>query len=190
MKDCLLCGCLKGFKHFTLYQRGREELIVTVGENLNARTFDFRDADDFDYIKDEGACVYLLGAYSRYKCPYVWVRSSVSENHPLIKHGTKITGKDTPLELSTTTKWKTEDIKLWDILAEIIILALKEEPSNPFEIDKDILKSLSPQDILLTTGALLYFLKLVYLSDKNPYATCVFQDIQWLADTHFSAIHL
>jgi len=29
-KDCLRFGCLKCFKHFSLYLRGREELLVTV----------------------------------------------------------------------------------------------------------------------------------------------------------------
>ena len=29
-KDALRFGCLQGFKHFSLYLRGREELLVTV----------------------------------------------------------------------------------------------------------------------------------------------------------------
>lgn len=59
------------------------------------------------FIQDEKSTLFLIAAYARYNCPYVWVRS----NHERL---VSFTGggddesklKDSPLKLKTTTAWK------------------------------------------------------------------------------------
>ena len=50
---------------------------------------------------------FLIGCYTKYKSPFVWVRS----NHSKLVENLKInTNKDTPLELQTTSQWKNKSI--------------------------------------------------------------------------------
>ena len=58
----------------------------------------------FFFLQASDSTLFLVAGYSRYCCPYVWVRSN---HHRLMK----ITGagddeKDNPLRLKSTMKWK------------------------------------------------------------------------------------
>ncbi|CAG8633722.1 4502_t:CDS:2, partial [Cetraspora pellucida] len=175
LADCLSAGCLKGFKHFEVYLRGREELLLRVyidGQKRNSteescrlkynslslakfqsnalfspktrRTLsngsEFLEMTlppssplDEELEKDESNHVFLIAGYARYKCPYVWLRS----NHKRLiqlQDDQKLE-TDNPLKLDTIAAWKTQDIKLWDIIAEVITLSLSPPPENPFEIN-------------------------------------------------------
>jgi len=177
LRDCLSLGCLKGFKLFSLYLRGREELLVTIGSTDNTQK---KDVDEFGGSNN---VVFLVGAYARYKCPFVWVRS----NHTQLPSGKPTPSKDTPIELRTTAVWKTENIRLWDVIAEIVPLAFSNpaQISNPFEVDREFFQHLSPLDRFLNSGALLHFLKRIYLA-TDALAQLVLPDLQWLSDFHFA----
>ena len=62
----------------------------------------------FCLLQDESSTMFLIGAYSRYGQPYVWVRS----NHErLIKFSSpEENEKDFPLNLKTTSNWESEGV--------------------------------------------------------------------------------
>ncbi|GBB88425.1 hypothetical protein RclHR1_00150021 [Rhizophagus clarus] len=228
LADCLSVGCLKGFKHFEVYLRGREELLLRVYIDSNKTTqpnisnrsrynsnslslaksqsnavfspktrrtlsngSDFMNALlppssplDKDLEKDETNHVFLIAGYARYKCPYVWLRS----NHKRLiqNQGDQKLETDNPLKLDTIAAWKTKDIRLWNIIAEVITLCLEISPENPFEIDRSYYDTLPLEEAAVSTGAMVDFLQKVYLLD-TPYADKVFEDIKFLQQRHFSA---
>lgn len=58
-------------------------------------------------MPDDSTTVFLIAGYSKYACPYVWVRS----NHKrLVRFGSdaKSTDQDSPLKLGTTLRWAAE----------------------------------------------------------------------------------
>ncbi|CAG8491708.1 6761_t:CDS:2 [Funneliformis caledonium] len=228
LADCLSVGCLKGFKHFEVYLRGREELLLRVyidsnnktKSNLESNRLNYNslslaksqsnalfspktrrtnflsngfDMDiilppssplDKDLEKDETNHAFLIAGYARYKCPYVWLRS----NHKRLiqlQDDQKLE-TDNPLKLDTIAAWKARDIKLWDIIAEVITLCLDKAPENPFEIDHSYYDTLPIEEMAVSTGAMVDFLQKVYLND-TPYASNVFEDIKQLQQRHFIA---
>ncbi|CAG8511055.1 15070_t:CDS:2 [Funneliformis mosseae] len=226
LADCLSVGCLKGFKHFEVYLRGREELLLRVyidsnnktNSNLESNRLNYNslslaksqsnalfspktrrtlsngfDMDiilppssplDKDLEKDETNHAFLIAGYARYKCPYVWLRS----NHKRLiqlQDDQKLE-TDNPLKLDTIAAWKARDIKLWDIIAEVITLCLDKAPENPFEIDHSYYDTLPIEEMAVSTGAMVDFLQKVYLND-TPYASNVFEDIKQLQQRHFIA---
>lgn len=228
LADCLSVGCLKGFKHFEVYLRGREELLLrvyidnknTTQSNLSNRSSynsnslslaksqsnavfspktrrTLSNGSDFmnlvlppsspldkDLEKDETNHVFLIAGYARYKCPYVWLRS----NHKrLIQlQGDQKLETDNPLKLDTIAAWKTKDIRLWNIIAEVITLCLEPAPENPFEIIHSYYNSLPLEEMAVSTGAMINFLQKVYLMDTT-YADKVFEDIKILQQRHFAS---
>ena len=50
------------------------------------------------------------------------------------------------------------DIKIWHIIAEIIRINVLPSPRNPFAIDYTYFDSLSNEDFILATGAMIHFL--------------------------------
>ena len=86
-RDLLRFGCLRGFKHFVLYLRGREELLVTVRRPPSG----------------EGV-PYLVGAYARYNFPYVWLRTAGTGGAAAgVAENTGVAGDpNSPLELACT----------------------------------------------------------------------------------------
>jgi len=148
LKDLLSFGCLKGFQHFNLFLRGREELLVTI--------------KNFDLIRKEAGepteTTFLIGSYAKYKCPYVWIRTL----HPRLLHlsSSKDSNfdKDLPMKLETTSNWKTQNIKIWNIVAELVNLVIPGV-ENAFEIDQIYLRSQPKMSKVLNLGALAQFLK-------------------------------
>jgi len=169
LKDCLFVGCLKGFEHFEVYSRGREEILCTVKSTLG-----------------DSNAIYLIGGYARYNRPFVWLRSS---NERYLRLATDdVTSKDVPLNLNSTNNWKKQDVEIWDILEELIQrTAGPTKIDNPFQIDFSELYALSPFQRFFLSGALVTFLKRIF--EKRPsFDSLVFRDIGQLLDLHFESI--
>ncbi|KAI9593332.1 hypothetical protein BDF19DRAFT_166668 [Syncephalis fuscata] len=191
LDDCLSFGCLKGFRHFELYLRGREELLVRIyhevgsrsplptslslarGQNRayltsrTQRTIASTPPDtpvpplsplDRDLAKDTARTVFLIAAYARYKCPYVWLRSNqdrlleTQDSDPTIS-------SDAPIRLDSVTNWRHRDIQLVDIIAEITQQTLDPPPENPFAVDHSFFESQPLEESMLLTGAMVDFLQ-------------------------------
>ncbi|KAI1319540.1 hypothetical protein EDD11_003810, partial [Mortierella claussenii] len=138
---------------------------------------------DTELEKDESRATFLLAGYPRYKCPYVWLRS----NHKrLIQNANdqKVEAND-PLKLTTISAWRTDDIRLWDIMAEIITLTLSPSPINPFRINHAYFEALPLEECVVATGAMMDFLQRVYMKD-TPYTDAVYADIKHLQKLHFA----
>ncbi|KAG0262878.1 hypothetical protein BG011_009586 [Mortierella polycephala] len=137
---------------------------------------------DAELEKDESRATFLIAGYPRYKCPYVWLRS----NHKRLiqnNHDQKFETND-PLKLTTISSWRTDDIRLWDIMAEIIALTLTPSPINPFRINHSYFEALPLEECVVATGAMLDFLQKVYMKD-TPYTDAVYADIRHLQKLHF-----
>ncbi|KAF9089735.1 hypothetical protein BGX27_002414, partial [Mortierella sp. AM989] len=132
--------------------------------------------------EDETRATFLVTGYPRYKCPYVWLRS----NHQrLIQTATdqKVEPND-PLKLDTISAWRTDDIRLWDIMAEIITMTLSPSPINPFRVNHAYFETLPLEECVVATGAMMDFLQRVYMKD-TPYTDAVYADIKHLQKMHF-----
>ncbi|KAG0205495.1 hypothetical protein BGX28_002931 [Mortierella sp. GBA30] len=137
---------------------------------------------DSELEKDQSRATFLIAGYPRYKCPYVWLRS----NHKRLiqnNHDQKFETND-PLKLSAISSWRTDDIRLWDIMAEIITLTLSPSPINPFRINHSYFDTLPLEECVVATGAMLDFLQRVYMKD-TPYTEAVYADIKYLQKLHF-----
>lgn len=60
------------------------------------------------------------------------------------------------------------DVRLWDIMAEIITLTLSPSPINPFRINLAYFDTLPLEECVIATGAMMDFLQRVYMKD-TPY---------------------
>lgn len=244
LSDLLKFGCLKGFKYFTMYMRGREELLVRVqneqicsGHNLpkcHGNSFDDEEdssSDSFPNKKglprnsesfvmsrdtqrslsgfkflaiglppaspcsteispiDFETTLFLVATYARYKSPYVWVRG----NHErLIKLSECDTDeqeliKDSPLSLRTVKDWSTKDIKVWDIIAEIVRVNVTPPPRNPFAVDHAYFDTLLPEECIIATGAMAFFLQKLLLKDHS-YNAKLSDDLHEVTKRHFQAL--
>ncbi|KAG0294450.1 hypothetical protein BGZ98_001773, partial [Dissophora globulifera] len=138
---------------------------------------------DTELEKDDSRTTFLLAGYPRYKCPYVWLRS----NHKRLiqtNNDQKVEAND-PLKLSTISAWRTDDIRLWDIMAEIINLTLAPAPANPFRINLAYFETLPLEECVVSTGAMMDFLQRVYMKDTS-YTDAVYADIRQLQKLHFA----
>ncbi|XP_020897235.1 uncharacterized protein LOC110236092 isoform X2 [Exaiptasia diaphana] len=245
LAEILRVGCLKGFKYFALYLRGREELICRVlnepmsqeilsyytstysekmkpgkssfsfeaqpslprnDQSLIMSTntqkslsgYGFMDIGlppaspserDID-LKDEKSTLFLIAAYARYNCPYVWVRSNHERLVSFTGGDDETKLKDSPLKLKTTAAWKQKDTKLWDIIGEIVKLCMYPAPFNPFAIDFKYFEGLPLGERLISTGAMVNFLQKVVSSGDHVYNARVFDDLEELTRQHFRDLHL
>ncbi|KAF9370634.1 hypothetical protein BGX21_005464, partial [Mortierella sp. AD011] len=128
---------------------------------------------DTELEKDETRATFLVTGYPRYKCPYVWNTTDQ-----------KVEPND-PLKLSTISAWRTDDVRLWDIMAEIITLTLSPSPVNPFRINHTYFEALPLEECVIATGAMVDFLQRVYMKD-TPYTNAVYMDIKHLQKMHFA----
>eukprot|EP01111_Echinosteliopsis_oligospora_P006492 TRINITY_DN2065_c1_g1_i1.p1 TRINITY_DN2065_c1_g1~~TRINITY_DN2065_c1_g1_i1.p1 ORF type:complete len:233 (-),score=57.99 TRINITY_DN2065_c1_g1_i1:28-726(-) len=186
LRECLLFGCLKGFKHFTVYPRGREELLVhVISRPLTSSTAQIQRKQDID-SHDGDDVVFLIGAYARYKCPYVWVRSK----HTTLPNGRPVPTKDVPLDLSSTSSWKLDgNVHLWDIIAEIIPMAFETPIINPFEVSRSYKYTSASMFDSLSCGSLSHFLRKVYLTTNFPYADKIYNDLQYMLESHYNLLN-
>ncbi|XP_063967375.1 uncharacterized protein LOC135157006 [Lytechinus pictus] len=207
----LKMGCVKGFKYFDIYMRGREEMICTImnedmsnnetpspGIEKERFTFNKTDSGSFDNLPleqrelmlsqntqqklsgfgymDVGlppaspsereigpinteSTLFLIAGYGKYNCPYVWVRSNhdrlvkVSDNPSF--------SKDSPLRLKSTSNWGESDVKVWQIIAELVKLCTRPAPKNPFEVNMEYFDTLKKGERVIALGAMVYFLQSV-----------------------------
>ncbi len=208
LKEKLRVGALRGFKYFSLYLRGREELEVTIPHprkttsmnrsysvrslrgNLQPMAYGLPPASPTEGEMQTGRAgdedaVFLVAAYAKYKCAYVWLRSN---HHRILAPGTLSDpdNKDSPLTLTSTERWnEVSRVYVWEILAELIGLSVKPPPGNPFAIDYHQLDQVPPFERAFAAAGLLHFLRRVWLA-RPPYQDLVLQDIRELCNRHFT----
>ncbi|KAJ3317674.1 hypothetical protein HDU76_001093 [Blyttiomyces sp. JEL0837] len=203
---------MQGFKLFETYLRGREELILRVyserktpqHRNLatKANSLDvakslllLNSGDgvppaspcDRELEKDSSKTAFLIAAYARYGRPFVWLRSHHKRLVQLEADDSEIDA-DMPLKLNSTHAWLDgQDIRIIDIVSEVISLVLQPPPGNPFAVDHDFFDTLPVQESVLATGALIQFLKGIYMMNR-PYSQDVFEDLQLLNARHWKDV--
>ncbi|KAJ3106811.1 hypothetical protein HDU97_005518 [Phlyctochytrium planicorne] len=223
LDDFMLFGCLRGFKYFESYLRGREELILRVYNDrktpaasrsqqansielakefgkLSVTTKSQRllmlsagsglppaSPCDRELERDDSMTAFLVAAYARYKRPFVWLRS---HHRRLVRHQeNQELETDMPLKLDATNQWaEGRDIKLFQIVAEVLVLVLLPQPSNPFMVNHKFFDSLPVEESLISTGAMIEFLQNVLTHDV-PYASEVFEDLRQLQSRYWKDMH-
>jgi len=199
LRDCLGMGCIKGFKHFSTYSRGREELIVVVKINASLQDNNkfllhnealnpacLYELEQHNHNIDEA--VFLIGGYARYKRPYVWLRSHhdnlLSPQQNIAKR------EDIPISLKSIAAWPNHYAKVWEVISEIVY-QISSTPQNPFEVDFAQLEHLPNIRRVLVTGGLINFLRNVYKRlaiTHSPVLHYVNDDIQRLLKLHFESL--
>ncbi|XP_062521420.1 uncharacterized protein LOC134196335 isoform X2 [Corticium candelabrum] len=221
-------GCVKGFKYFAVYMRGREEMICKVinepqrmsrstsaslsgsfemhGIDLprNQQSFMIsqrtqRRLSGYGFIDvglppaspsdreidsaDDNTTMFLIAGYSTYNCPYVWVRS----NHERLVRlsGEDTTAKDNPLKLESTTKWNDQDIRVWDIIAELVAICTVPAPKDPFAVDLSYYDTLPVAESVLATGAMINFLQKVLDTGGHMCNSKILDDLNAVTQRHF-----
>ncbi|KAJ2703455.1 hypothetical protein FB645_003895 [Coemansia sp. IMI 203386] len=218
MADCMSVGALR---HFSVYIRSREEIVlrvyrsrkpateelpissITIYDHVDriqateeskttiagARTSTMElplDLSDRALETDTLGVNFLIAGYPRYKCPYVWLRTdhqqliATAENQSL--------EKDIPLRLESIDCWRQFDIRPWDVLVEVICTALSPQPENPFAIDYEYFEKITIEERVVSTGAILEFLRRVYLRHYF-FSDVVLADIKKLQHQHFRDIN-
>ncbi|KAI9506551.1 hypothetical protein GGI25_005998 [Coemansia spiralis] len=221
MADCMSVGALRGFQHFSVHIRSREEIVLRVFRDRSPKPCDLApissstiydhvdriqaldeskqimlnakdnmalpfDLSDSSLESDPWAINFLIAGYPRYKCPYVWLRTdhqkliAVAENQKL--------EKDVPLRLESVDCWRQFDIRPWDVLVEVICTTLNPPPENPFSIDYSYFDKITVEERAVTTGAMLEFLRRVYLRHYF-FSDIVLNDIKQLQRLHFRDIN-
>ncbi|KAK4517618.1 atp2, beta subunit of the F1 sector of mitochondrial F1F0 ATP synthase [Mucor velutinosus] len=114
---------------------------------------------DEDFRQEKNKIIFLVAGYAKYRCPYVWLRS---HHEQLIRAQTgHIEEDDNPLQLQKTNEWKTSNVSLWEMVAEILLMTTN--PRNPFQLDHDYINKLPVEESILLTGSLLAFLENVWI---------------------------
>jgi hypothetical protein len=145
-----------------LAKRSRKLLIEETAEAVPASPCD-RELE-----RDSNTSAFLIAGYARYKRPYVWLRSNHArlvksdDEHPV--------DADNPVKLDTITRWSTDtDVKLWEVITEILNMILVPPVANPFAIDHEYLNRLSLEGSMILSAALVDFL-LKVLVKRPPFA--------------------
>eukprot|EP00298_Acanthocystis_sp_HF-20_P022811 c31001_g1_i1.p1 GENE.c31001_g1_i1~~c31001_g1_i1.p1 ORF type:complete len:180 (+),score=54.36 c31001_g1_i1:3-542(+) len=173
-KEMAFIGSLKGFKHFECHLRGKEEMTILINNN------------DGSTLESHSATLYLLGCYSRHNKPYVWIRSHLEKQQNFGQ------SKDAsyPLPLRCIRTAPHELPKIREVIAELVIRN-SSVPVQPFEIDFDQFTSMSPVSALLSTAAMIVFLKSIYVNSENDNEVAqVYPDLQKLIEFHFRYVSL
>ncbi|CAG8529655.1 1841_t:CDS:10, partial [Diversispora eburnea] len=169
LEDCLSLGCLKGFKHFEVYLRGREELLLRVyidnnpikltegcrrnynslslvkshnGEDYSNMNFLPSSPLDKELEKEESNHVFLIAGYAKYKCPYVWLRSNHKRLIQLQDNQKLET--DNPLKLETIAAWNNQEV--------ITLSLIPQSPENPFKVDHSYYDTLPLEECAVSTA--------------------------------------
>ena len=59
--------------------------------------------------------------------------------------------RDSPIDLLSITRYMSDTISIWDILAELVLLTAEPPPANPFDIDHTHLDNLSSVEQVIIT---------------------------------------
>eukprot|EP00824_Muranothrix_gubernata_P011573 TRINITY_DN25055_c0_g1_i1.p1 TRINITY_DN25055_c0_g1~~TRINITY_DN25055_c0_g1_i1.p1 ORF type:complete len:240 (-),score=41.09 TRINITY_DN25055_c0_g1_i1:17-736(-) len=153
-KDCLRVGVLQGFQHFSVYLRGREELVVSVknsqsklrrqqsyyyapfrvvSHGLPPASPSARAGEKTPLDDTCGVTEFLIGGYARYKCPYVWLRSNE------MRLGTVREGDEEEEEETTSTENKKS--KAMELPLELRSVEAWKENSQAVKVS-DIIEEL------------------------------------------------
>eukprot|EP00730_Choanoeca_flexa_P000524 TRINITY_DN10232_c0_g1_i2.p1 TRINITY_DN10232_c0_g1~~TRINITY_DN10232_c0_g1_i2.p1 ORF type:complete len:258 (+),score=20.19 TRINITY_DN10232_c0_g1_i2:513-1286(+) len=136
---------------------------------------------------DTSSTSFLIAAYAKYSCPYVWIRT----NHDRIVKlsGSPSTSKDKPLRLQTTANWLEQDLHLWDILEELIAICIHPRPMNPFALDEAYLETLAGPSGIIRSGALLNFLHAIRLHNpSSAYSDSINEDHERVLQHHLKLL--
>jgi hypothetical protein len=79
---------------------------------------------------------------------------------------------------------KCIDIKLVDVIAEIIQKTIQPPPENPFELDHSYFEQQPVEENMLLTGAMIDFLQKLCLR-RYPYTSRILEDLRKLQKLHF-----
>ncbi|KAI9245860.1 hypothetical protein BDA99DRAFT_543507 [Phascolomyces articulosus] len=120
--------------------------------------------------------VLLITGYGRYKCPYIYNRTSDDVY---------------PMSLESTDTWRRKDIPLWEMIKEVFIMITESCPTNPFKLDHTYLGSLPLEESVLLTGALLNFLQNLWIQAEpiKAFVDEVYEDIKLLQTRHLHVMH-
>ncbi|KAJ1914672.1 hypothetical protein IWQ60_008732 [Tieghemiomyces parasiticus] len=140
---------------------------------------------DRDLERDDRYTSFLIAAYGRYRCPYVWLRSH-HERLIRIKENQKLE-TDNPLKLESTSCWKQFDIRPWDIIVEVVCLTLRPQPENPFAIDHAYFDHLPLEEAVVRTGAMVKFLQRMSVRHYYFSETHLVEDLEKLQLKHYDA---
>ncbi|CAI8051196.1 hypothetical protein GBAR_LOCUS28040 [Geodia barretti] len=133
---------------------------------------------------DESQTMFLIAGYSRYNRPYVWVRT----NHERLVRLASEEEKDYPLMLQTTSQWTEKEVKVWDVLTELVEVCAAPCPPNPFAVDLDYFQSLPLQERALASAAMISFLQRVIASGHHSYNRRIVSDIGKVGQIHFATM--
>ncbi|XP_069502317.1 uncharacterized protein [Ambystoma mexicanum] len=139
-------------------------------------------------VPEENCTLFLLAAYAKYGRPYVWLRSS--PRHLLNRgHAGSLT-EDVPLKLQATGDWSRKDIRLWDVVSEVVTCCTWPPPLNPLSVDLNFLGSLPLAERYLASGALLHFLRRVLLHGDHDADPCkyIWEEMGHLTSVHFQGL--
>lgn len=175
IKDSLSLGCLRGFEYFDLFSRGKEELVITIQKQHTISRNGPRDANQ------EGSYLFLLGSYQKYRSPFVWTLFDQAESilppniyipppptasEPSSSQNTSSpnplknsVANEFPLNLETTLLWGNQDVRLWQIIHELLRVVIKPPKKNLFQIDFNYIMSLPAMEQSLSCASLISFLR-------------------------------
>ncbi|WAR27876.1 hypothetical protein MAR_013580, partial [Mya arenaria] len=164
LTEMLKLGTVKGFKHFAMYMRGREEMVLSVVNTPQALSSSLPSnpvSIQSDHRKMRSL---MLSMRSQVILSTHGVKdvglppASPSEEESLPTRLVKLTGesreKDCPLKLKSTLKWKDNEVFVWDIIAELVKLCTYPAPRNPFEIDFNYFNLLPLQEKVLASASM------------------------------------
>eukprot|EP00056_Hartaetosiga_gracilis_P016394 m.4885 g.4885 ORF g.4885 m.4885 type:complete len:273 (+) comp4049_c0_seq1:140-958(+) len=140
--------------------------------------------DDVVFDENPHHTVFLIAGYSMYNCPYAWVRS----NHERLVKIVKDEGKDSPLNLHTTSHFATEDVKVSDIVAELVGVNTRPPPHNPFAVDFSYFECLSKYEAIIASGAMIDLLVRIIQHRTPSYHKQILRDVHRLLKQHFSDV--
>ena len=208
-RETFKMGTLRGFRHFAVELRGREELMLTMevqhsslaGGRLGLTPMSGQNtlppaspcqrerirAPWEDGASDATASTtvcYLLAGYAHYACPHAWVRSGHALFGPSYQDSAQM---DAPVSLQATQDWKARTVHAFEFLAELVQATARAAHPNPFELDFGMIERLPSVDLLLLSGGLTSFLRDVQLS-AAPYASLVEPDLLRLMRLHYSRL--
>jgi len=164
-------GCLRGFVHFSVSCRGREEVLVTIYFPQKKSS---NVGQDYQF---------LVGLYDTYKRPYVWI---LSDHLELPGGEMKIKDKAAPLELFSTQDWDTQSTHIRDIVLELLDLCLPNL-KNPFQINHNLFTKLDSLEQVIYSGALIDFLQAIFVAEIE-FSNAIYEDFQKLIKIHYASL--
>eukprot|EP00158_Paraphelidium_tribonemae_P003649 Partr_v1_DN26279_c2_g1_i2_m48475 putative NA len=132
---------------------------------------------DRELENDKSKTAFLIAGYVRYERPYVWIRSHhyrllrKVDGEPISPGLDQPPSLDDPMKLQSVKDWKEKDIRVWDIVDEVLQVSAGTPLANPFAINHDYYNLNSLPVSVIQTGAMISFLKRL-LSNGN----CKYKD--------------